>query len=126
MINLNESIGKRMAKLRHEKGLSQEALAKKINCSPKHISHVERGVASMSLDLMIEACDVLECSLDYLVKGKSTNPAAFLPPRILEILESSDDRMAREKRLLLAYLNMYSKLRNESGADSIDPGQSDL
>ena len=99
---------------------------KKINCSPKHISHVERGVASMSLDLMIEACDVLECSLDYLVKGEYTNPAAFLPPRILEILESSDDRMAREKRLLLAYLNMYSKLRNESGADSIDPGQSDL
>ena len=120
MINLNESIGKRMAKLRHEKGLSQEALAKKINCSPKHISHVERGVASMSLDLMIEACDVLECSLDYLVKGESANPAAFLPPGILEILESSDDRMA------LAYLNMYSKLRNEPGADPRGSGQSGL
>ena len=80
----------------------------------------------MSLDRMIEACDVLECSLDYLVKGESANPAAFLPPGILEILESSDDRMAREKRLLLAYLNMYSKLRNEPGADPRGSGQSGL
>ena len=72
MYNLNEVIGKRIAALRKASGMTQEVLAEKLNCSIKHISHVERGVASLSLDLLIEASDILNCSLDYLVRGFST------------------------------------------------------
>lgn len=114
MYNLNEEIGKRIAALRKAKGLTQENLAERLNCSIKHISHVERGVASLSLDLLIEASDLFGCSLDYLVRGEDASPEAQVPSFVVRILGSRDDRMAEEKSLLLSYLNMYKKLREEN------------
>ena len=118
MYNLNEEIGKRIAALRKAKGMTQEMLVEKLNCSIKHISHVERGIASLSLDLLIEASDILDCSLDYLVRGEGSSPEAKIPSFVLRILGSRDDRMAREKDLLLSYLNMYKELREDSLQDS--------
>ena len=118
MYNLNEVIEKRIAALRKASGMTQEVLAEKLNCSIKHISHVERGVASLSLDLLIEAGSILDCSLDYLIKGEDSSPEAKIPSFVLRILGSRDDRMAREKDLLLSYLNMYKKLREDSLQDS--------
>lgn len=118
MFNLNESIGKRVAELRHAKGISQEELAKRLNCTPKHISHVERGVASLSLDLMIEASEVLGTTLDYLIKGTKAPAVAQFPPNILKIMDSKEEGMAEEKERLRTYLNMYGYLRNDT-----DPGK---
>lgn len=114
MYNLNEVIEKRIAALRKASGMTQEVLAEKLNCSIKHISHVERGVASLSLDLLIEASDILNCSLDYLVRGENSPPEAKIPSFVLRILGSRDERMAREKKLPLSYLNMYKELRKEN------------
>ena len=114
MYNLNEVIGKRIAALRKASGMTQEVLAEKLNCSIKHISHVERGVASLSLDLLIEASDILNCSLDYLVRGEDSPPEEKIPSFVLRILGSRVERMAREKKLLLSYLNMYKELRKEN------------
>ena len=114
MYNLNEEIGKRIAALRKSKGMTQEVLAEKLNCSIKHISHVERGVASLSLDLLIEAGDILDCSMDYLIKGEEASPEAMIPSFILRILGSSDEQMIQEKNLLLSYLDMYKLLRENS------------
>lgn len=72
MYNLNEEIGRRITALRKKQGLTQEKLAEALNCSIKHVSHVERGVSSLSLDLLIETCKTLNCSLDYLVNGEKT------------------------------------------------------
>lgn len=118
MYNLNEEIGKRIATLRKARGMTQEVLAEKLNCSIKHISHVKRGVASLSLDLLIEASNLLDCSLDYLIKGEDASPEATVPSFVVRILGSRDDQMAREKDLLLSYLNMYKELRKESFQDS--------
>lgn len=114
MYNLNEVIEKRIGALRKASGMTQEVLAEKLNCSIKHISHVERGVASLSLDLLIEASDILNCSLDYLVRGENSPPEAKIPSFVLRILGSRDERMAREKKLPLSYLNMYKELRKEN------------
>ena len=112
MLNLNEEIGKRIALLRSQKGMTQEALAEKLNCSIKHVSHVERGVASFSLDLLIEVSSIFNCSLDYLVKGEEAPSELKLPTYILHILGRDEDRLIKEKALLLSYLEMYRKLRN--------------
>ncbi|MDO5134125.1 MAG: helix-turn-helix transcriptional regulator [Eubacteriales bacterium] len=114
MHNLNEEIGARIATLRKANGMTQEKLAEKLNCSIKHISHVERGVASLSLDLLIEAGDIFDCSLDYLIKGETVSPEVKLPTFVLQILGSSDSRMAKERVLLTNYLNMYRILRENN------------
>ena len=54
--------------------------------------------------------DYFGCSLDYLLKGSSpSDVSSSLPTPILEILKQDE---SEEQELLLAYLNMYSKIRN--------------
>ena len=79
-------------------------------CSVKHISHSERGSALLSLEKYLFLSDYFGCSLDYLLKGSSpSDVSSSLPTPILEILKQDE---SEEQELLLAYLNMYSKIRN--------------
>ena len=95
MSDYKAAIGKRVSTLRKMNGMTQENLAELLDCSVKHISHSERGIG---------------CSLDYLLKGSSpSDVSSSLPTPILEILKQDE---SEEQELLLAYLNMYSKIRN--------------
>ena len=114
MAIMNKEIGRRIAALRKAKGMTQEELAERLNCSTKHVSHAERGVAALSVDLLTEASKILDCTLDYMIKGESAPPETKIPPSMLQILDSSDERMAHEKELLLSYLNMYTTLRGNN------------
>ena len=107
MINLNVDIGKRLRELRKAKHMTQGVLAEKLGCSVKHVSHAERGVGSLSLDLLIDACEVLDCTLDYLVRGEQAPPVSRIPPFVLKILCDEDGRKAREKEILLSYLQTF-------------------
>ena len=101
----------RIAELRRSHKLTQEALAEKLNVTTKHISHVERGCASLSVKALIELSRIFNCSLDYIIFGTSTDKAmALLPNTILEILHSG--RKGDIDRLI-RYLQIYSELYNK-------------
>ncbi len=109
---VKEDIGKRVSSLRKRNGMTQENLAELLDCSVKHISHVERGTALLSLEKCIFLSDYFHCSLDYLLRGKDPeNVANALPSHIIEILRSKNNA---ERDLLLAYLNLYSRIRKTS------------
>lgn len=109
MENLNKSIGNRISKLRKNHGLTQEQFAEELDISIKHISAVERGTSSLSLEKLIDAGECLDCSLDYLILGDAKKDGTgLLPASILNILSSDDEK---EKELLLEYINLYGKLR---------------
>lgn len=102
-------IGKRVSSLRKRNGMTQENLAELLDCSVKHISHVERGTALLSLEKCVWLSDYFHCSLDYLLKGKGQEDISnALPSYIIEILRSDNKE---ERELLLTYLNMYSRIR---------------
>ena len=105
----NESIGKRIARLRKLRHLTQAQLADQIGSTSKHVSEIERGVTGISIDIQIQLSEKLHCSLDYLIKGedyRSVDP--FLPARIVEILRSQD---VQEMNILMDYLNLYERIR---------------
>ena len=64
--------GKRIQKLRKSQGLTQEQLAEELNISAVHMSKIESGKRSCSLDVLAEIAVFFGASLDYLVLGKST------------------------------------------------------
>jgi transcriptional regulator with XRE-family HTH domain len=64
--------GKRIQKLRKSQGLTQEQLAEELNISAVHMSKIEIGKRSCSLDVLAEIAVFFGASLDYLVLGKST------------------------------------------------------
>ena len=62
-----DSIGKYLRKYRREKGLSQEALAEKINLSSNYIGLLERGKKVPSLETFIDLVNALDISADMLL-----------------------------------------------------------
>lgn len=114
-MDLNASIGLKIARLRKEHGLTQEQLAEKIDISIKHCSSVERGLSCLSLEKLIDISNLFDVSLDYLVKGTTfkNNSCKYVenefPPSILNIMNSGNKS---EIELLKEYLHLYVKLRN--------------
>lgn len=113
-MNLNAMIGLKISNLRKQHGMTQEQLAEKLEISIKHCSSVERGLSCLSLEKLIEASNLFDVSLDFLLKETPTNSNSYdciydkFPPSILNILRSNNEE---EIHLLHEYLCMYSKLR---------------
>ena len=54
--------------------MTQEELAKRLGSTSKqHISRMERGVETCSIDLLIEMMELLHVSSDYLLLGADHN-----------------------------------------------------
>lgn len=83
MNNLRINMGKRMKEKRKSLHLTQEHMAEKLNISVKHYGGVERGIAGLSLENLIEVSNILGIGLDYLIKGEET-PNDYIPTRIKE------------------------------------------
>ena len=61
--------GKRIAKLRKKKGLTQEQLAEKLSISYSLLAKVESGSRAASIDLLVEMKAFFNTTLDYLALG---------------------------------------------------------
>ena len=74
--NMNEvdliAIGKRIQKLRKQRGYTQEDLAEMMNVSIQMISNLERGMKAIRIDNLINLSRILDVSTDYILTGKET------------------------------------------------------
>ncbi len=107
---LYQEIGRRIHELRRLHNMTQEGLAEKLDVSVKHLSSVERGASSLSLEKLIQISELLDCTIDYLVLGRSLPEAGkYIPESILEIFTRSDEE---EYALLQEYLLLFRKLHH--------------
>lgn len=65
--NINEKIGRKIAHLRKEIGLSQTQLAEKSSLSAEYISRLERGINAPSVQSMNILADVLRVDIRELL-----------------------------------------------------------
>lgn len=91
--------------------MTQEQLAEELDISVKHCSAVERGVSSLSTEKYIELCDLLDTSLDYIIRGYSDNILNRMPPSLIEIYANADEN---ELKVLNEYYEMYLKIRSQN------------
>lgn len=117
-MELNATIGQKIAKLRKEHNLTQEQLSEKLDISIKHCSSVERGLSSLSLEKLIDVSELFDVSMDYLIKDTQQENIdaincflAETPQSIVSIM-TSDNEM--QKKLLLEYLKLFSKIQKAS------------
>lgn len=71
MLYIMEESGRRIAKLRIQKGYTQERLADALNIDRSYLSKIEAGKRSCSIDLVVQLSAFFGVSLDYLVLGKN-------------------------------------------------------
>ena len=98
-------IGNRLYELREARGLTQEAIAKRIGLTPVRISRVENGYATPTLALLerwAKALDVELYQLFFVGEGKPEAPK--LPEHILV--------QAQERSLLGLFRQMGSEDRS--------------
>ena len=67
--------GKRLKRLREEKGLTQKDLAEKLLLTPKAISFYELGSREPSGDALIRMAHILGTTTDYLLGNSTTKEA---------------------------------------------------
>ena len=109
MKDYRTDIGQRMKLRRTELHLTQEQMAEKLDISVKHYGGVERGVAGLSVENLIETSEILGMNLDYLVKGEPQEDE-LMPKRIKELyLECPQPK----RQHLIQLLEMASNLWTE-------------
>lgn len=67
-------IGQRIKLAREAAHLTQEDLAKAVDCTAKHIGAIERGVKTPSLDTFIIIANTIGASADLLLQDVLENP----------------------------------------------------
>ncbi len=114
--NTITGMGQRIAELRRSNRMTQEELSDILNVSPKHISHVERDCASLSLYNLIQVSHIFSCSLDYIVEGRFNDEILDrMPEAIVHIMNSRDvEEQERLNRYLSIYSELYEKKRDRS------------
>ena len=65
-----KEFGKRIKEIRMGRRITQEKLAEELNVSWDHISKIERGTRSCSIDFLIAISEYFGVSTDYLLTGK--------------------------------------------------------
>lgn len=67
------SLSENLQNLRKIKNMSQEELAEKLNVSRQAVSKWESGSGYPETEKIISICEIFDCSMDQLVKGKISN-----------------------------------------------------
>lgn len=67
-------IGRKVATIRKEKGLSIRELAEQCGVSYQNITKIENGKYNVSIDILWKLCEVLNCKLDIIKIPQSKYP----------------------------------------------------
>lgn len=87
--------GRRLKALRKERGMTQEELAAALSITPNHLGKIELGKRGISFDVLLGVSEVLDISLDVLIKGKR-----HISPQALQLIG--------QMRIALDQLRSYS------------------
>ncbi|MGN0814521.1 MAG: helix-turn-helix domain-containing protein [Candidatus Coproplasma sp.] len=76
---MNETFGQRFARLRKNKGLTQEDIASKINITAQAVSKWENDISSPDISILPELSTLLGVSLDELLGKETPKPVEIVP-----------------------------------------------
>lgn len=105
MDDYKKALGERLRQQRKLLSLTQEQLAERLDISIKHYSEAERGLTGMSVENLIKVSEVLQISLDYLIKGIDIDYP--VPVRMIEIYQNCP---ASKQKYLLEILELEAKM----------------
>ena len=98
---LQGRFGRRLRELRRERGLSQSTLAERADITPEHVSRIERGVVSPSLEVMDRLAEALGVELKALFEF---GPARPTPDAAISHLADIARQASSEERRLIVRL----------------------
>ena len=114
--NLRKNIGKKIKLARTKTNYTQEALAEKTALSPRYISQLERGISFGSATTIVNLCNALNISSDFLfndlIDSNSTLYTDSIDNNFLEDYYQLNDY---NKKIVNRLTNDLVKLQLEEG-----------
>tara|TARA_R110001592_G_scaffold25382_3_gene96387 strand:+ start:884 stop:1114 length:231 start_codon:yes stop_codon:yes gene_type:complete len=62
-------LGQRISEIREEKGITQYRLAKNLMMEQSNLARIEKGETNPTIKTLLKICEVLDISLEELIKG---------------------------------------------------------
>lgn len=87
-----EKIGQKLKKIRISKGLTQEYIANMVDVNTSHISNIENNRVKVSLSTLLQICNALGVTVDYVRSDEYTEASSALDHEILSELQGCSDR----------------------------------
>ena len=85
-----ELISKRIKETRVAKGLTQEYLANASDVNVSHISNIENNRVKISLPTLVNVCNALDVTVDYILASEYTTSSS-LDNEVIKKLQSCSD-----------------------------------
>lgn len=102
------AIGNNIKKYRKSKGFTQAQLAEMIDISTIHMSHMETGSVSMSLECLIKTCDSLDITPDDLLLGEYKLNSISAAKQLSRIM---DNLTVDERKLIIDFAELLNKTK---------------
>jgi transcriptional regulator with XRE-family HTH domain len=99
-----EKIGKFIAELRREMGLTQRELAEKLSVSDKTVSKWECGKGLPEVSLMLPLCEVLGITVNELLSGEKLENDAYMARAEENMTALLRERTENKRKLLLEFI----------------------
>ena len=80
-------ISKKLKELRISKGLTQEYVANMADVNTSHISNIENNRVKVSLNTLVQICNALDTTVDYILSDEYLNSSSALDQNILNELQ---------------------------------------
>ena len=74
-----KDLGLRVRNARRALGMTQEKLAEKANISASFLGHIERGTRVASLETLVDLCNAMNVTPEYLLSASLHNFDASMP-----------------------------------------------
>ena len=87
-------IGQRIKEIRTSKKLTQESLANITGVNVSHISNIETNKVKVSLTLLVQICNALDITIDYLLENEYDDPVSVVEKELVHVIRS----MQKEKQ----------------------------
>jgi len=94
------ALGERVRGLRSRQGVSRRALAQSAGISERHLANLEYGEGNVSILVLLQVAQALECSLAELIGDMTTVSPEWL--MIRSLLEHRDEQALRKARIAIS------------------------
>ena len=104
-----ESFGERVARLRREKGLTQEDLAERLGVTQPVVSDYERGRLRLHGELIVQLAQILGTTADEILglKASGRSSTALRNRRLLRQVQALEKLSKRDQQALLRTIDAF-------------------
>lgn len=96
-----EHIGKRLKEIRLSQNLTQEYVANMVDVNTSHISNIENNRVKISLTALVNVCNVLHTTVDYVLSNEYPPENSAIDNEILKELRTcGDDKKEKILKIL--------------------------